>query len=113
MCDTSTSDIQVPDDPELLKDMMRGLASVSGLYQPTAYWDFYEKRFLPELTRLGLRDFRRREHSVLDSFGAVDLPVRAKLAVGGAWPARRFMAALAASILRRLKAITGAIDGLD
>src|SRR5262245_2403867 len=63
--------------------MMQGLARAPGPYQPTNYWGFYEKRFLPELKRLGLRGFRRREHSVLESFVAVDLPVRASLSVGG------------------------------
>ena len=48
-------------------------------YRPTNYWSHYEKSFLPELRRKGLRDFRSRRHSTLDSFGAVDLPIEANV----------------------------------
>src|SRR5262245_3310373 len=112
LSDTSTIDVQVPDDVELLEEMMRGLASAPEAYQPTDYWAFYEKRFLPELKRLGLRDFRRRERSVLDSFGAVDLPIQAELTVAGGWPTRS-LAALAASIFRRYNAMAAEIVGLN
>ena len=64
---------QVDDDIELLSLMMRDTAVADTLYQPTPYWKDYEKRSLPELQRLGLRDFRRRRDSILASFGATDL----------------------------------------
>ncbi len=51
--------LQAEDDFELLSLMMNDLAAADPLYQPTPYWKDYEKLFLPELKRLGLRDFRR------------------------------------------------------
>jgi len=63
----------VKDDPELLELMMKDRNSVSDLYQPTNHWLHHEKIFLPELRTLGLHDFRRRENSILSSFGATDL----------------------------------------
>lgn len=64
---------QVNDDSELLELMMEDTRSAPDLYKPTNYWLNYEKRFLPELRSLGLRDFRRRKNSILYSFGATDL----------------------------------------
>jgi len=52
------------------------------LYQPTKYWHNYEKKFLPELKRLGLKDFRRRKNSIFQSFGSMDIdPIDIKLRV--------------------------------
>ena len=62
--------MQVADDFELLTLMMADTAGTEMLYRPTPYWKEYERRFLPELSELGLRDFRRRHHSILTSFGA-------------------------------------------
>jgi len=64
---------QVKDDPELLDLMLENTKHAPDLYKPTNYWINYEKIFLPELSTLGLRDFRRRKNSVLSSFGATDL----------------------------------------
>ena len=61
------------DDPQLLKLMMDDTEQAPHLYKPTNYWHVYAQRFLPELQRLGLRDFRRRKNSILASFGATDL----------------------------------------
>lgn len=64
---------QVKDDLELLKLMNDDMKSSSSNYNPTNYWAYYEKVLMPELETQGLRDFRRRKHSVLRSFGATDL----------------------------------------
>lgn len=65
--------MQVEDDPELLELMLKDTRSAGSLYRPTNYWAVYEKTFLPQLRRLGLRDFASRKNSVLSSFGATDL----------------------------------------
>lgn len=67
---------QVVDDEHLLAQMMADMSGADALYRPTNYWQFYETVFLPELRRKGLRDFRRRRHSVLESFGATDPLIR-------------------------------------
>ena len=67
---------QIADDLDLLQQMMDDLKEASPLYKPTNYWAYYEKQFLPELRRLGLRDLRRRRDSVLSSFGATDLAIK-------------------------------------
>ncbi|MBN2190530.1 MAG: putative sugar O-methyltransferase [Candidatus Aureabacteria bacterium] len=53
--------------------MLEDTAHSPDIYKPTNYWAVYEKKFLPELRKLGLRDFRSRRDSVLSSFGATDL----------------------------------------
>jgi len=68
--------MQLSDDLDLLRLMMRDLYNSPKLYQPTNYWSAYEREFIPELERLGLNDFRRRTNSVLGSFGATDLSPR-------------------------------------
>jgi putative sugar O-methyltransferase len=65
--------MQVLDNPQLLKLMVEDTAHAPDIYKPTNYWSVYEKRFLPELQTLGLHDFRRRKNSILSSFGATDL----------------------------------------
>ena len=65
--------MQVDDDLELLKRMCEDISHAPLCFQPTNYWKVYEKRFLPELFNKGLKDFRRRQDSILSSFGAVDL----------------------------------------
>ena len=64
---------QVNDDLELLELMLADTKLASELYRPSNYWAEYEKKFIPELKRIGLRDFRRRENSVLSSFSATEL----------------------------------------
>lgn len=72
---------QVEDDPALLTEMMSAARRADAIYQATNYWAFLERSFLPELSRVGLTDFRRRERSVLSSFGATDLIPRSTLRV--------------------------------
>lgn len=72
---------EVVDDRALLDEMMKDIGTADPLFQPTNYWAFYEKRFLPELAQQGLRRFRSRRGSVLSSFGATDLQPRACLAL--------------------------------
>jgi putative sugar O-methyltransferase len=64
--------MQVEDNPELLALMLNDLRNAPEDYRPTNFWQVHARRFLPELQRLGLRDFRRRPNSVLGSFGATD-----------------------------------------
>ncbi|HET6460177.1 MAG TPA: hypothetical protein VFG29_05250 [Syntrophales bacterium] len=64
---------QVDDNPELLRRMCEAISRAPLCFQPTNYWKSYEKSFLPELYNKGLKDFRRRQDSILSSFGAVDL----------------------------------------
>jgi putative sugar O-methyltransferase len=69
---------QVPDDQELIALMMTELDKADELYKPTNYWKFYEKMFLPEIKKNGLYNFRRRRHSLLESFGATDTLLRGR-----------------------------------
>ena len=64
---------QVIDEPQLLKLMLEDTTNAPDIYKPTNYWNVYKKKFLPELQKLGLHDFRRRKNSILSSFGATDL----------------------------------------
>src|SRR5689334_10215022 len=89
---------QVGDDVALLDLMLADLREAPDAYRPGNYWANYERLLVPELRQLGLRDFRRRRRSVLNSFGAPDFsPVSAALNV---LPAER--AADPRSRLRRL-----------
>jgi len=47
--------------------------------KPTNYWMNYQRSFLPELKRRGLKDFRRRKESVLGLFGATDLLIQPRV----------------------------------
>lgn len=55
---------------------MSDMARAPELYRPTNYWSVYEALFLPEIRKKGLRDFRRRRHSIFETFGATDLLLR-------------------------------------
>ena len=71
---------QVADDPALLELMLDDLRIAPRTYQPGNYWANYERLLVPELRRVGLRDFRRRRQSVVNSFGAADFtPLSAAL----------------------------------
>ena len=71
---------QVEDDPALLDLMLDDLHSGPELYQPGNYWANYEKILVPELRTTGLRDFRRRRASIVNTFGAADFaPITAAL----------------------------------
>lgn len=65
---------QVPDDPALLSRMMEDMKNADQLYGPTCYWSRYEKFFLPQLKKRGLKDFRSRveTHNILASLGGHD-----------------------------------------
>lgn len=63
---------QVDEDPELLRLMMSDSRAALPIYQATNHWQFMERKLTPELRRLGLKDFRRRPRSPLQSFGCVD-----------------------------------------
>ena len=65
-------DLQASDDPVLLETMIEELRKEPAAYQPTNCRAFHERRFLPELRKMGLRNFRRHR-SVQDSFGAAHL----------------------------------------
>jgi putative sugar O-methyltransferase len=71
--------LQVADDPALLTKMLEDQDRCNNLYKPTNYWAYYEKKFVPELRQHGLKDFRRRRASVLNSFGATDLKIKAQI----------------------------------
>lgn len=64
---------QVPDDLEILHHMLEMTENADAKLRPTNYWLNYRKRFLAELHKKGLKDFRQRHDSVLSSFGAVDI----------------------------------------
>lgn len=64
---------QVADDLSLLNLMLADTMRAPDIYKPTNYWSVYEKRFLPELRKMGLHNFRSRKESLLSSFGATDL----------------------------------------
>lgn len=72
---TPSFQLQVRDDPALLKLMLQDMRAAPDIYGPGNYWKNYEGVFLPELEGLGLKDFRRRRDSVLNSFGATDEPI--------------------------------------
>jgi len=61
--------------------MMADLDRCDKLDRPTNYWEHYQRHFMPELKRFGLRDFRRRPRSVLTAFGATDLQPRGTIEV--------------------------------
>lgn len=64
---------KLENEPELLKLMLQDLEKAPKLYRPSAYWANYEKKFVSELKKLGLKDFRRRKNSVFQSFSTYDL----------------------------------------
>lgn len=64
---------QVNDDPELLEQMLNDAGSIPDIFKTTNYWSAYERLFVSELRSEGLKNFRCRRSSVLQSFGAVDL----------------------------------------
>ena len=68
--------------------MMADLARADPAYQPTNYWQLYQAPVLDELRRLGLAGFRRRRHTLLDTFGATDTRISAEIEVTGRWSTR-------------------------
>jgi putative sugar O-methyltransferase len=69
----NTKNLQVLDDAELLEIMLEDSKKSLDIYKPTNYWNNYEKIFVRELKKLGLKDFRRRKNSILSGFSATDL----------------------------------------
>lgn len=104
--------LQVPDDRVLLETMMADMKQGGDLYQPTNYWAYYERYLLPELTKRGLRDFRRRHGSVLTSFGATDLQPFGVVEIGSRVPAARRVAAALNRLIERLPGITLRVWGV-
>lgn len=64
--------LQVQDDLALLDLMLRDASDARPPYKPTNYWAAYEEPIEKEMRANGLKDFRRRTTSVLQSLGAVD-----------------------------------------
>jgi putative sugar O-methyltransferase len=91
--ESSVAARQVADDPALFEELLRREQDASELYRPTNYWSSYAEAFVPELRRLGLHDFRRRKHSILDAFGASD-PVP-ECTIDWSLPALRWLHGLA------------------
>jgi putative sugar O-methyltransferase len=77
--------IQVDEDLRLLHEMVADMKSAAPIYQPTHYWAAYERPVLDEL-RKGLRDFRRRDKSILATFGATDPPPAMLTSIDGIPP---------------------------
>ncbi len=63
---------QVKDDPAILKLMLADISKVPAVYLPTNYWKVYEKRFLPVLQKVGLKNFRKNYFHVFSGLGATD-----------------------------------------
>ena len=53
--------------------MLEDSKNSSEIYHPSNYWNLYEKKFISELRKLGLQNFRRRKNSILSSFSGTDL----------------------------------------
>jgi putative sugar O-methyltransferase len=68
--------MQINDDPGLLEKMICDMNNCEELYKPTNYWAYYQRTFLPELKKYGLRNFRCRQGSILTSFGATDNAIK-------------------------------------
>jgi putative sugar O-methyltransferase len=113
---------QVEDDPGLLDLMLEDLHAGPALYQPGNYWANYEKILVPELRTTGLRDFRRRRGSIVNTFGAADFaPITAELNTHPANPetnrrvrAKRMILKLAQRVppvSRALRALGGSYVG--
>lgn len=94
--------LNVPDDFHLLDQMMHDLEKAPAEFKPTNYWKFYERRFVPELKKRGLKDFRRRKFSVLDSFGATDHFLKGCLSFRTPFRGHHRIAALLNHLLDRL-----------
>ena len=54
----------VRDDPSLLNEMLADQRHAPETCRPTNYWDVYAGRFLLELEKSGLRDFKSRRDSI-------------------------------------------------
>lgn len=94
---------ELRNDEALLERMMGELARADPMYRPTNYWQLYQAPVVGELRRLGLARFRRRRHTLLETFGATDTRITAEVGVAGRWSARL------SPIARRL---FGAVPGL-
>jgi putative sugar O-methyltransferase len=70
---------QLDDDNVLLDTMIVEMLSKDKLYTPTNYWERINNQFLPELKKIGLKDFRKREHSAIGSFAANDLKLKGEI----------------------------------
>lgn len=59
---------EISDDVDLLKLMMADQKVADSLYRPTQYWSYYERKILPELLTIGLKDIHNRPNSKLRVF---------------------------------------------
>ena len=105
--------LQVADDPELLKKMLEDQDGCNDLYKPTNYWAFYEKTFVPELEKRGLRNFRRRRTSVLNSFGATDLKIQAHMEFQPRIRGQSILTKYLNVLFNRLPFVALAVSGID
>ena len=56
-------------DIDILRKMMRDKGSVSHLFQPTNYWQFYERETIRYIESNGLHNFRSYSTSSLSAIG--------------------------------------------
>ena len=68
----TSTDLQAPDDAELLSLMMEDMNSAPDLYKPTNYWQYLECEILPYLKKNGLHNFRRKKDNIFSRFGTTD-----------------------------------------
>jgi hypothetical protein len=105
--------MQLADDNNLLDDMMSDMQKANVLYRPTDYWLTCQRVFMPELKRKGLKNFRRRHHSILGSFSAVDLLVQPTLQVRAKFPGSRWLSRMFTGIVQRMPLISLGISEFE
>ena len=105
--------MQVNDDPKLLNNMMDDMNNCEELYRATNYWVHYQKTFLQELLKYGLRDFRRRKGSILTSFGATDNAIKVILKPKSKIRGLGKIAAILNQFIERLPFYELSISGFD
>ncbi len=103
--------LQVSDDLQLLELMLKNTKDAPNVYKPTYYWDVHEKKFVPELKKLGLHNFRRRKNSILSSFGATDLAPSFYISLISRW--RIFKSDFMRKLLNRIIRISFYLVNID